>query len=83
MASEPNIVEIYVDPTTKSILEYVPAADVVLNGGVEEPNLPEDAIFIVQINIDQVVQDRKAHLIVKKDLSKNYQVLDEDDGYHD
>lgn len=52
MASEPNIVEIYVDRTTKGILEYCPASGMV--GGGED--LPEDAIFITQININDVIE---------------------------
>lgn len=56
---ESDIVEIYVDPTTKQILEYSPAADIVLSGGQEEIDLPEDAIFVIQINIDDVIQQAK------------------------
>jgi hypothetical protein len=50
---EPNIVEIYVDRTTKGILEYCPASGMVGDG----EDLPEDAIFITQININDVIEE--------------------------
>jgi len=55
MASEPNIVEIYVDINSKDILTYIPAADMLDNG----EDLPKDAIFITQININDVVDQAK------------------------
>jgi hypothetical protein len=75
---ESNIVEIYVDPTTKSILEYIPALGEVL-GRDDLEALPEDAIFVVQINIDETIERAK----VSKKAPLRWSVLDEDDGYHD
>lgn len=57
---EPNIVEIYVDPTTKGILEYCPASGMVGDG----EDLPEDAIFITQININDVIADAESKVIM-------------------
>ena len=48
MASEPNIVEIYVDRVTRQVLEYIPAAGTLSNG----EDLPAAAFFITQINLD-------------------------------
>ena len=48
MASEPNVIELYIDPETNSILEYIPATGTLDSGD----DLPEDAIFVVQINFD-------------------------------
>ena len=53
MASEPNIVEIYIDILSRDVLIYIPAADMLDNG----EDLPQDAIFITQININDVVND--------------------------
>ena len=53
MASEPNIVEIYIDILSRDVLTYIPAADMLDNG----EDLPEDAIFITQININDVVNE--------------------------
>jgi hypothetical protein len=53
MASEPNIVEIYIDILSRDVLTYIPAANMLDNG----EDLPKDAIFITQININDVVND--------------------------
>lgn len=53
MANEPNIVEIYIDILSRDVLIYIPAADMLTNG----EDLPEDAIFVNQINIDDVVDE--------------------------
>lgn len=51
MSSEPNIIEIYVNPRTKEILHYIPAAGMLDNG----EDLPKDSIFAIQINLDTLV----------------------------
>ena len=51
MASEPNIVEIYVDVDAKDVVIYIPAADMLTNG----EDLPKNTVFIKQININDVV----------------------------
>ena len=53
MSNEPNIVEIYIDILSRDVLTYIPAADMLDNG----EDLPKDAIFITQININDVVND--------------------------
>lgn len=55
MSSEPPIVEIYIDPKTRQILEYVPASGHCLT--TDEFGLPENAVFVTQINIDEVLQN--------------------------
>jgi hypothetical protein len=55
MASEPNVVEIYVDIETKELLIYIPAADMLDNG----EDLPKDAAFVKQININDVIDQAK------------------------
>ena len=75
MASEPNIVEIYVDKETKEIYHFLPATGTLDNG--EE--LPETAVFCVQINIDDTIKE----IEVSKKQPIEWKVLDEDDGYCD
>lgn len=53
MSNEPNIVEIYIDILSRDVLTYIPAADMLDNG----EDLPKDAIFITQININDVVNE--------------------------
>jgi len=53
MSNEPNIVEIYIDILSRDVLIYIPAADMLDNG----EDLPKDAIFITQININDVVNE--------------------------
>ena len=48
MASESNVVEIYVDRVTRQVLQYIPATGT-LDSGEE---LPATAFFITQINLD-------------------------------
>ena len=56
MSNEPNIVELYVDIITKELLIYIPAADMLDNG----EDLPKDAAFVKQININDVIDQAKA-----------------------
>ena len=57
---EPDIVEIYVNKETKEILEYIPATGT-LDSGDE---LPKGAIFITQININDVIEMSNAAIMV-------------------
>ncbi len=59
MANEPNIVEIYVDIHSYDILIYIPATGT-LDSGKE---LPDDAVFIKQINIRDVADEAKTLLL--------------------
>ena len=52
MASEPDIVEIYVNKETKEVLQYIPAADMMIDG----EDLPKGAIYVTQININDVIE---------------------------
>ena len=51
MSSEPDVVEIYIQKSTRELLVFVPAAGLTDKG--EE--LPEDAVFAAQFNIDDVL----------------------------
>ena len=53
MSNEPNIVEIYIDILSRDVLTFIPAANMLDNG----EDLPGDAIFITQININDVVDE--------------------------
>jgi hypothetical protein len=63
MASEPNIVEIYVNKETKEILHYIPAAGMLDNG----KDIPKDVIFVVQINLDTLVFSNDSLTILDED----------------
>lgn len=57
---EPDIVEIYVNRKTKEILHFIPAAGILDSG----EDLPEDAVFVTQINIDHAIIDSEETKVI-------------------
>jgi hypothetical protein len=51
MASESDVVEIYVRRSTRELVVYIPAAGMTEDGD----DLPDDAVMATSINIDDVL----------------------------